>query len=121
MGVRAMVFLLGSVAIDNFDIQWTGRIGRPLETETPSIVYPNGILPTAISSQGFQPVGIEQTEIQKRLGCGKNAQALLGLPPKRLPLAYSVAGGKTLGVPISITLDHEPSAKHYRRLTSNVH
>src|SRR6266478_2202329 len=58
MGVRAIVSPLASVIVNNFNARWTGLILGPLKTNAPLVVDPNGILPLAVSLQGFQTVGV---------------------------------------------------------------
>src|SRR5471032_2684612 len=109
MGVRAMVFSF-SVIVDNFNIRRAGLIlpplERPLETDAPLVVDPNGMLPLAVGPQGFQTVGVERGKVARRSSGIENAQTLLSLPPKRLPLADLLASRETLRVPVAVTPDH---------------
>jgi hypothetical protein len=65
-----MVFSFRSVIVNNLNIRWAAFILRPLKTDAPLVIDPNGMLPLALCLQSFQTVGVE---------CGKVAQRRSGI------------------------------------------
>ena len=63
MGVRAMVFSFGLVVVNNLNVRRARLILRPLKTDAPLVIDPYGILPLAVSLQGFQTVGVKRGKI----------------------------------------------------------
>src|SRR5689334_22464870 len=113
MGVRAMVFSFRLVIVDNLNIRWAGLIFRPVKTDAPLVIDPNGVLPLPRSLQCFQPVGVERGKIASGTGSVENAQSLLSLLPKRFPLADLFARCEMLRVPVTVTPYH-PASQHYQ-------
>src|SRR5438132_14139854 len=106
MGVRGMVYSLRSVVVNNLDVRWAGRILGPLKTDAPLTIDTNGMLPLAVSLQGFQTVGVERGKVAQRRSGIENAQTLLGLSPEPLPLADLLASRETLRVLVAETPYH---------------
>src|ERR1039458_9998188 len=67
------VLLPSSVVVDNLNIRWAQLILGPLKADAPLAVDPNGMLPLAVSLQGFQTAGIEGGKIPQRRGGVENA------------------------------------------------
>src|ERR1017187_1473933 len=67
------VLLPSSVVVDNLNIRWAQLILGPLKADAPLAVDPNGMLPLAVSLQGFETDGIEGGKIPQRRGGVENA------------------------------------------------
>ena len=97
------------VIIDNLNIRWAGIVLRPLKTNSPLVIDPNGMLSLAVSLQGFQTVGVERGKITERRSGIENPQTLLSLAPERLALAGFFAGCEALGVLVTVAPYHPGS------------
>ena len=77
--------------VNNLNIQWAGLIFRPLKTDAPLVIDPNGMLPLAFSLQSFHTVGVERGKVAQLRSRIENAYTLLSLAPDRFQISSVIA------------------------------
>jgi len=104
--------ILSSVIINKLNIRWARIILPPPEANPPLSVDPYGILPFPIPLENFQTIGVERSKVSQRCGGVKNAQALFGLVPERLPSTNPLAGRESFRVSVTVAPNQSAGLIH---------
>jgi hypothetical protein len=63
---RVLAALL--VIVNNLNLRWTGRVIRPLETNSPRIVDPKAVLSLSVAAQRLKAIAGQYRQIFQRCG-----------------------------------------------------
>ena len=94
------------MVIHDLNLAWPRLAVRPFEADTPLPVDADGMLPSAVATERFQPIAWQSPQRLEGWRRMQDGQPLDGLLPKALKISHDLTVGKALCFPVPVVENH---------------